>query len=595
LVPVNRSLRRRLRLPLLLGAVVVVAGVLWIVITGLLVRSDTNYLRSHLTTLKTELAAGDLPAANRLIHQMQAKAASAHARTSGPAWWLGAQLGYVGRPLAAQRSQAALVDDLAATTLPAVLRAGDALDPQQLRDGPDSIDLARVQAAQPTLDRALSATDAVSRRASALPGPTWLSSVNHDRDTLVSDITSLHRNLTDLATATRLLPAALGEHGTKRYFLAFETDAEARGLGGLPGSYAILQARHGRLSFLRFGSDDDLDQAHSHLDLGKAFANRYDADYDPQDVFFNSDSSPNFPDAARIWMAMWEDTFHQRLDGAIATDPTALSYLLGATGPVTLSDGSAVGSGNAVEFFENSIYAVFAGDTIERKAYLVQASRAVAAKVLAVPSSALVATATAMRHAVDERRLLVYSRDPAVEDPISAAPIGGVLPRTDRPFLDVVVNNSSGTKLDYYLQRDVSYSRASCASRDVTVTVSLHNNAPDHGLAPTVLGRGPGVRPEPEVGEEGLVLSVYGTHGSDARRVSVDGKRGFFQVDSEQGHPVTSTHLAIKSGQTLTVTFDIAEPAAVGPLLVRTQPAVRTQQTTIHAPRCPYVQGSPAG
>jgi hypothetical protein len=526
---------------------------------------------------------------------MQAKAASAHAHTSGPAWWLGAQLGYVGRPLDAERSQTALVDDLATNALPAVLRAGNALNPRLLRTGPDSIDLARVHAAAPSLDQALSATDAVMRRSSALPGPTWLSSVNDDRDTLVTDLATLHRNLSDLAAATQLLPIALGEHGTKRYFLAFETDAEARGLGGLPGSYAILQARDGHLSFTRFGSDDDLNTARSHLDLGKAFANRYDADYTPQSVFYNSDASPNFPDAARIWMAMWQDTFHQRLDGAIATDPTALSYLLGATGPVTLSDGSAVGSGNAVEFFENSIYAVFAGDNIERKAYLVQASQAVAAKVLAVPSSALVATATAMRMAVDQGRLLVYSRDPAVERPISTAPIGGVLPRTDRPFLDVVVNNSSGTKLDYYLQRDVAYSRTSCSSRDVTVTVTLHNNAPDHGLAPTVLGRGPGIRPEPEVGEEGFVLSLYGTHGSSTRRVTLDGKRGFFEVDSEQGHPVTSTHLAIKSGQTLTVTFDITEPPAVGPLDVRTQPAVRTQRTTIHAPRCPYVQGSSAG
>jgi hypothetical protein len=288
-------------------------------------------------------------------------------------------------------------------------------------------------------------------------------------------------------------------------------------------------------------------------------------------------------------MAMWQNAYHQHLDGALATDPTALSGLLGATGPVRLSDGSLVGSGNAVQFFENSIYDVFAGDTVQRKAYLVDASKAVAAKVLSAPSDDLVSTATAMRNAVGDGRLLAYSSDPEVERTLAATPLGGVLPVTDRPFLDVIVNNSSGTKLDYYMDRSVTYSRASCAARASTVTVTLHNTAPDHGLAPTVLGRGPGVRPEPHVGEEGLVLSLYGTHGSAVRHITVNGRTEFFEVNSERGHPVTSVHLDIEPGQTLTVRYDVSEPSAIGPLMLRSQPTVRPTHTTIDAPSCPIV------
>ncbi|HZP14573.1 MAG TPA: DUF4012 domain-containing protein [Nocardioides sp.] len=564
-------------------------------------RADSNYLRDNIATLKSDLAAGDTAAAAHLVAAMQSKAAAAHDRTSGPAWWIGAKLGYLGRPFAAERAQSALLDEVAHSALPAVLRAGEALNPTTLRTGRDQIDLTKLQAAVPVLQAAQTATDAVARRSMSLPGTSWLSFVNHDRTTLVTDLATLRSRVTDLLTASRLLPAALGETGTRRYFVAFETDSEARGIGGLPGAYAILQARNGQVSFTRFGSDVDLSHARSHVNLGRAFADHYGAQYAPQQVFYNSDASPNFPYAARIWMGMWQDRFHQRLDGAIATDPAALSALLGAVGPVRLSDGSLIGSGNAVEFFENSIYQVFAGNNNARKTYLVDASKAVARKVLGASSGDLVATASAMRSAVSQGRLLAYTSDPTIESTLRATPLGGVLPQTTRPFLGVVINNSSGTKLDYYLDRSVTYTRASCTSRDVTVGVTLHNTAPNHGLAPIVLGRGPGVAPpEPHIGEEGLVLSVFGTQGSQVRTVSVNGHTGFFESGTELGHPVTSVHLNINSGQTITTTFNVADPPATGPLLVHTQPAARPTHTTIHAPQCPTqrtstAQGSPAG
>ena len=39
---------------------------------------------------------------------------------------------------------------------------------------------------------------------------------------------------------------------------------------------------------------------------------------------------------------MWQHKTGEHLDGALALDPTALSYLLHATGPATLPDGSRV-------------------------------------------------------------------------------------------------------------------------------------------------------------------------------------------------------------------------------------------------------------
>jgi hypothetical protein len=50
----------------------------------------------------------------------------------------------------------------------------------------------------------------------------------------------------------------LGQNGPKRYFLAFQNNAEARGTGGLPGAFAIIEANHGKLAITSMQSDTTL-------------------------------------------------------------------------------------------------------------------------------------------------------------------------------------------------------------------------------------------------------------------------------------------------------------------------------------------------
>ena len=66
--------------------------------------------------------------------------------------------------------------------------------------------------------------------------------------------------------------------------------------------------------------------------------------------------SPHFPYAAQLMLSMWQRQFGQKLDGVIAIDPVALSYLLAVTGPVKLADGSSVTSANVADLMMRSIY-----------------------------------------------------------------------------------------------------------------------------------------------------------------------------------------------------------------------------------------------
>jgi hypothetical protein len=560
-------------------------GLVWIAVTGLLARHDEDTVRAELSTLRSDLEHSDEAGAARLEVRMRDQAAAAHARTSGPAWWLAAQLPSVGAPLRTIRGATGAVDQLAGTALPAALKAGEMLDPAQLRQGPGQIDPQRLGAAAAPLGQAVDATDSVLSRVQRLPSSTWLGAVDNNRDSLVSDVTRLRRGLADLSTAARLLPDPLGETGTKRYFVAFQTDAEARGLGGLPGAYAILQAQDGRLSFVRFGSDTDLNGARAHVALGADYDSEFDDAFGPKTYFGNSDPSPHFPYAAAIWMSMWEDKFHQHLDGAIATDPTTLGYLLGAVGSVTLSDGTVLDGSNAESFLESGVYTKFPSDNEARKAYQVEAAKAVTSAVLNQPSGDLLASATALQRAADEGRLLLYTTDPTVEGALQSEPVGGILPETDQPFLDVVINNGGGNKLDYYLDRTVTYRRTGCAAGKATVTVTLHNGAPTSGLPPVVVGA-EGVAHPKQAGDNDLLVSVYDTNRSSVTRATLDGKTAFFDTEHERGHPVTIADVPIRAGQTRTLVLTVREPAASGPLIALRQPLVRPLKQTISMPVC---------
>ena len=67
---------------------------------------------------------------------------------------------------------------------------------------------------------------------------------------------------------------------------------------------------------------------------------------------------------------MWEQQSGTTVDGVIAIDPVALSFILGAVGPVTMPDGETVTKDNVVELTESTAYTRFADDNNARKQYL---------------------------------------------------------------------------------------------------------------------------------------------------------------------------------------------------------------------------------
>jgi hypothetical protein len=575
-------------LSIAVGALIIL-GLLWVVVTGFIARSQATGLQQDLATLKRDLVSGRLSDAAVIERRIQSHAKRVRWLTGGPAWWVGSQLPYIGRPAKTAHSGGAIVDDLARQVLPQALQARELLRPNTLRVGPDQINLARIHQAAALLQPAATAAQSLLTRATALPSNGWLGFVNADRAALITHATPLLSLLHDFANLSGQLPAALGEGGSQRYLVVFQTDAEARGLGGLPGSWAILTADNGTLAFTRFGNDGDLHDVRVHPPLGRhyrhEFKHLFHHKYRPTHAFVNSDPSPHFPDAAKIWMAMWQKRYGRHVAGVITTDPGGLRLLLRAVGPVTLKDGMKIDTTNVVRFFEHGIYTKFANaEGMARKKYQERAAEAIAKKVLNEPSPNLAATTDAVRRAVGQRRLLVYVKNRPIERAIWNHHVSGVIPVTSQPFLGVVMNNIRAGKVGFYLRRFVTYRRPTCAATTATVTFRVQNFAP-HNVLPYVGGRYTG---GPLAGATQLVVSLYGTRGSVPLGVTVNGRSKPFRVKHERHHTVTiaPTVFVPGGGKTQKIVFTVHEPAATGPLMTLNQPGVQPAVQKIVAPPC---------
>lgn len=563
----------------------VLLAVLWVVVTGLVARSRLESARVELHQLRSAVSAGDTARARALAHRIEEQTGDAHQLTLGPAWWLGSHLPGVGTPLHTARTVALQADLIGRRALPGLLDLTSGLVHHPPSGG--VIDVTAVRQAAGELSRA---ERTVSRAHAAIQAsaPSWLPLVSGPRHDVLGELDDLGSRVGRAADAARAAVPLLGGDGPRRYVVGFMNEAELRGLGGLPGAYAVVTVDQGRVRFTHFGSDDELIGVASHAAMSAQYNALY-AQNNPTGDIRNSDVSPNFPDAARIWAGMWHTKTGQHVDGAVALDPSAVSYLLQATGPAMLPDGTAVTGGNVVEFTQERQYQRYGGtssaDIAARKRFLAGLAEAVANRI--VTARAAPGLAGALQRAVRERRLMLWSDVPEEERAVEAVGAAGVLRPGTAPFAAFVLNNAAGSKLDFYLHTAMVYRRSSCAAgATATATLTLHNDIPYYPLPPyvtTVLrGKPAGVAP----GFNRVIVAYYATPGAAVQSVRVDGQVQVVASAPEGGLTSVRLLLDLPAHATRTVSVTTVEPAAHGATQIVRQPTVRPIEVTDRSPRC---------
>jgi hypothetical protein len=569
---------------LLASAVAVVGYLTW---TGMQARSQLERARDDVRMVQAMLTRADVPGARARLTVVQGHTRQARRLTSGPVWRLAAGVPLAGRSVRSVSGIAAATDDIAHEVLSPVLSSARDLAAATAGTGQD-VDVRALARAAPSLGGAAEEASQVRRAVAALPDRLVPAPVARARTDLLSELdTRVVPQLDAMASASEVGPAMLGTDGPRRYFLALENTAEARGTGGLVGVYAVVVADRGAFRLERVGDVNELLRNHRpHIDLGAEHSGRYGV-YGQASPWLSGNLSPHFPDAGRTWSQLWEGQTGQRIDGVVGLDPAVLDHLLRATGPIDLPGGTSLAAGQAVALTQEHAYARYP-DVIARKRFLSGIVEAVSLH-LARGQFSRRSLLTALADAAGEGRVKVYSTHETEQHVLEQSSVGGVLPRTPRPFVLAAVNNAFGNKLDYYLDRRVDYALGPCAgaARDSRVTVGLRNTAPP-GLVDYVTGR-------VDDGRRGQVypdrhhrvlLSVFTTAGAQLRAATLDGQRTGVRSSTERGHPVFDLYVDLPPGTQRVLVLDLIEPARDEDPLVVHQPLVRPQTGTVSAPGC---------
>jgi hypothetical protein len=392
------------------------------------------------------------------------------------------------------------------------------------------------------------------------------------------------------ASAFTVLPTLLGADGPKTYLVMLQQHAEARGTGGLMGSYALIRAENGKLTLLGAYSRGELP--------GGAAIPTSTMPTELQELWgpdlaewAGLNLSPHFPWTGQLVDLGWKARKGApALDYVAAVDGNTLAALLAGTGPVTV-DGVTLSSANAADFLAREVYATFS-DPKKVDAF----TAALVAEVLRKATTGGIAVqplVTALAEPVSERRLLLWAADPPAQARLERMAIGGVIPDDPGPFAMAVVNNGGGNKLDAYLDVATSYDPGTC-EQDVRIghiTVTVTNNAPARGLPGYVIERNDlldrGLR-NPTPGSNRLIVSVYGPVGATSPLATLDGAAAEITTGQDRRHPVWRTEVSLAPGQTRTFDVIVLDPAAGATIgssglpapAVWTQPLARPAKVT---------------
>lgn len=560
----------------------------WLAVEARSAKQNLEQARSEAIQAKDALSKGHADVAVQHAEAVQAHARKASDATESIPWVLAAKVPWLGSPFEAGQQMSKVVLGFANDVLAPASRIGMALAPDKLFSG-SRLDVHMLRNEEPALTKLSIAAKRFDAEAAAVPKPTYLSEVADARTKLQTQISTIAKILDTAALAARIAPAMMGADGPTSYFMGFQTNAEARGTGGIVGGFGILHFDDGAPSVSTLGPDNDLSGLFQPIDLGPEYSAEYAWANASTDIR-NSNLSSHFPYAAQIWRSMWAQKSGTNVDGAIAIDPVALSYILGAIGQVTMPDGEEITKDNVVQLTESIAYSRFPSDQNARKKYLQDIAAEIVKKMthsIQAPRELL----AALGKAVGERRIAVWSSSEVSQTLLEQTPLAHQIPDDSAPYAEFVVNNLAGNKMDYYLKREITYTADQCGgpTRNSTVTLKLTNDAPDTQLPDYVAGVGglsPNVNLTMPKGSMLTSVRLIATKDSKIQSVFANDQLAPVFASVERGHPMFEIQVVIPPRQSGVLTFHLSEPTSPGAARVPIQPLIDRVVPDVRVPEC---------
>lgn len=544
-----------------------VAAVAWVGARGWLAKTALEEAQALVSELKIEAGAMNLPGIEPIYGRIADRTAEARALTTDPIWRAAELVPVLGSNLEVVRVLAESTDEVMVAVEPLVDMASE-LGPASFAPQDGAIPLDPFVRAGPLVESASTAISGVNDRVLALDASGTIGPVANARDRFLSLIGDVLPPLDAAAQIVPMIPALLGAEGAQTYVVMFQNNAELRSLGGTALSFARITIDGGRIQLeesVPAGLDNFPAYPASPIPVPDGFEAIYPAAFGR--FIANATLRPSFPSAAEITYRNWIDRRGVEADVVISIDAVALSYLLRATGPVTLSTGDTLDSTNATRFLLNEVLQRYqTGDVVRDNRLQDQVYGEAVSQTFAKLSSGafdVPTMASAMLQAFSERRMAIWSADPDQQVRIAAVGMDNDLPESDATtdVLGLYVNDYVGSKLNFYLGSSLTTQSAVCSAdgRQVHRLIAVFNNliAPDQvaGLSPSITGAY--ARFGVPLAYQRLMLFGYAPEGSQFIGASIDGQPVQLEDLHDTTSPVAKLVIAPPPGVSSTVVLDV--------------------------------------
>ncbi len=389
------------------------------------------------------------------------------AQLQGPLWDAAEMVPILGEDVKSARTLVGMLADLVDEALAPVSQTLAGIDLGSLMavvgQGQIQVDVASIQAVSSAVKQALPALDESIATINGM-GEMHISQLAQVVSMAKEKIAPLSGKLDEVTRLLDVLPGVLGAEGDRVYAVLAQNNVEIRSTGGLVGQCCRATMSNGLISL------GDVQAIGHFVGTSGDEANCVPLTDEELNLYGNTvgykagnpNCIPDFPRVCDIFNQLWYKTSGEQVDGFIALDPIFLQMLMALTPGTQTSDGTVLDGTTTVRVLMHDTYWNHLDDYSATDAYFTEAASAVLdcimGSVSAMDPAALLGT---VQRGIDEGHLLMCSFDADEQEMIAGMGASGeVLLDPAAPQLGIYLNNSTWSKIEWYLNLDFSMGEA---------------------------------------------------------------------------------------------------------------------------------------
>jgi len=257
-----------------------------------------------------------------------------------------------------------------------------------------------------------------------------------------------------------ILPYFLGSPEAQEVLFLLQNPDELRPTGGFIGTFGRLTINKGVIQ--QFFTDDIYNVDVHVLGREQEVPPEPIQKYTNVEYWYLRDAnwSPDFPTSAQKVIELYEyESSEQGIDSVIAINPFLVQEILRITGPIEVDD-ILFDENNLIDKIQFRVEQEFLDIGLvdeERKVVINNLAQALKERIFRMSKDEFKAFLLSFQQALDRKEILVYTRDPVVQDLIISSGWGGQIVSTDSDYLFIVDANLGALKTDRLVDRSRNY------------------------------------------------------------------------------------------------------------------------------------------